>query len=175
MSNNAAVASILNGMNYSLWYLRNYWVLLNGLLDTGIQNDLIWFGLMSKCSINSPKNKATFKMSIYKVLSSCATAVADLTTVTLVIASHEWLNPFTTHSWTVVDNILQFLSEQQVPTLLYISPPPNRTELVVCCTRWLVFVWLGHPLKTMRDWCHCLKFSSLHLWLVGIAWVWDKG
>ena len=58
---------------------------VNGSSDTGIPNDVIWFGLMSECYIKFPKNRASFRMIIYTVPSPFTTAVVDLPIGTLVI------------------------------------------------------------------------------------------
>ena len=67
MSNNNTFLYILNGMNSYYWSILNYLVLSNGLSDTIIHNELIWFGLMSEWYINFPNNRASFKMRMYTV------------------------------------------------------------------------------------------------------------
>ena len=88
MSKNTVFPSILIVMNISSWYIPNYRVLSDRSLDNVILNDLIWFGLMGEWSINFPKNRASFRMGVYTVLSSCTTVVLALPTVTLVIDSY---------------------------------------------------------------------------------------
>ena len=79
----------MNGTNSSSWSIPNYQVLSNGSSDTGIPNDLIWLGLMSEWSIDFPNIRASFKMRMYIVTSSCNTAVTDLPTGTLVMSLYE--------------------------------------------------------------------------------------
>ena len=88
MSNNDVVPSVLIVMNISSWYIPNYLVLSERSLDTVIPNDLIGFVLMGEWSINFPKNRASFSIGMYTVLSSCTTVVAALPTGTLVIDSY---------------------------------------------------------------------------------------